>query len=147
MRAVWVHDNRQPMSNPLLLITPAHGKYWIFTFAYSILASHLAIWISMNWRALPTGCPQLPTNPSVDPAVINILTSLFQKVSMQSIIGASPSDTQQHKQGLVHPGSRSFFTAGMYHCAPLNPLISNDILAVIFHCANISIKQQKLLLD
>lgn len=31
--------------------------------------------------------PQLPTNPSVDPAFINILTSLFQKVSVQSVKG------------------------------------------------------------
>lgn len=85
MRAVWVHDNRQRTSKPLPLITPADGKYWIFTFAYSILAA-LTIWINMNQRARRSACPQLPTNPFVDPAFINIRTSLFQKVSMQSVI-------------------------------------------------------------
>lgn len=90
MRAVWVHDNRQPMSKPLPLITPADGKYWIFTFAYSILASrwrYESIWIG---GPADRACPQLPTNPSVDPAFINILTSLFQKVSMQSVMREAP---------------------------------------------------------
>ena len=38
-------------------------------------------------EALPIGLSSAPTNPYVDPAFINILTSFFQKVSMQSIIG------------------------------------------------------------
>lgn len=91
MRAVWVHDNCPPMSKPLPLITPADGKYWIFTFAYSILASpwrYESIWIG---GPADRACPQLPTNPSVDPAFINILTSLFpKKVSKQIVMGEAP---------------------------------------------------------
>lgn len=34
-----VCDNWWPMTEPLTLITPEDGKYWIFTFAYAILAS------------------------------------------------------------------------------------------------------------
>lgn len=46
-------------------------------------------------------CPQLLTNPSVDPAFINTLTPLFQKVSMQRIMTEGPlTFPVMHKQVL-----------------------------------------------
>lgn len=97
--------------SPLPLITPADGKYWIFTFAYSVLDS-LTIWINMNQRALPISL-------SSAPRLIHLLIQLLltssplcsEKVSIQqSVTGEAPLPAHpvMHKQGSAHSGPRFY---------------------------------------
>lgn len=135
---IWVHDNRQTLSKPLPLITPAVGKYWIFTFAYSTLASRW--WYESIWIRGPADQPVLSSQ---------LIHLLIQPLLTSSPLCSKKSRTEHHWKSRCWLSERytpaqmgrfaSFFYSVSLDPRASNPLISNDILAVILPCANISI--------
>lgn len=80
-----MHDNRQPLSKRLPLITPANGKYWIFTFAYSILSSQW--WYESIWIGGPAYQPVLSSQ--LIHLLIQPLLTPSPPCSKKSLYGAS----------------------------------------------------------
>lgn len=60
--------------------------------------------------------PQLPANPSVDPAFINSLTSLFQKVSKQRVVAVMHTCTNRASDSALW--FEIISTGGMCRCVP-----------------------------
>lgn len=105
------------MPKPLPLITPADGKYWIFTFAYSILASrwrYESIWIG-------------------GPADRPVLSSKLIHLLIQLLLTSSPLCSKKSQCRESWERRRTLLAAMHTSTNSAQPILAQDL----FYCGNI----------